>query len=209
MTYRPAYFRIDDRTTLLELIARYPFASLICPSAQDVTVTHVPFFARESEGMLFLEGHIARANDQWKIASEDALVTFVIANHYISPSWYPSKRVDPRTVPTWDYVAVHARGAVRFVHDRSWLRTLVARSSEQQERAVGGTWSIDDAPSEYIDRQLEAIVGVEVRVHELTGTFKLNQNHPPENVACVIDALVALGTPNATKLASFFTDPRS
>ncbi|HET9028753.1 MAG TPA: FMN-binding negative transcriptional regulator [Candidatus Aquilonibacter sp.] len=209
MTYRPPYFRMDDRSTLLELIARHPFASLIGTDSNGITITHMPLFAVQTQETVRLQGHIARANVQWRTTGQRVVATFTVANHYISPSWYPSKQHDPRTVPTWDYVAVHARGSVRFIHDRVWLRDLVARSSEIQERSVGGSWSIDDAPPDYLESQLRGIVGVELDVEDLSGIFKLNQNHPPENVACVVDALVALGTPGATALASWMKDART
>lgn len=203
MTYRPPYFRVDDRATLLELIAAYPLAALITALENDMAVTYVPLLARLEGDDLLLEGHIARANDHWKRATSSALAAFTIAGHYISPTWYPSKNADPRTVPTYDYVAVEARGSIRFIHDQDWLRAFVRRLTESQESRVGGTWSVDDAPLEYIDSQLKAIVGVELRCESLTGAFKLHQNHPRENIESVITSLHALGKPEAAALATF------
>jgi transcriptional regulator len=208
MTYRPPYFRLDDRARLLELIEAHPLATFITAHDGDLSLTYAPLLARVENDQLFLEGHIARANDQWKHRPSAAVAAFRIAGHYISPTWYPSKRVNPRTVPTWDYVAIEARGAVRFIEDREWLYAFVRRLTDSQEPRVNGTWSIDDAPADYIESQLRAIVGIEMQVDSLIGTFKLNQNHPEENLQSVAAALRELATPEATALASFI-DPQA
>ncbi len=203
MTYRPPYFRVDDRATLLSLIASHPLAMLITAHDGDLSLTHLPFLARIEDDAVVLEGHIARANDQWKHDPSAALTAFRIAQHYISPTWYPSKRTNPRTVPTYDYVAIEARGPLRFIHDAEWLYAFTRRLTESQEPRVGGTWSVDDAPADYLEAQVKAIVGVEMRVETLIGTFKLNQNHPQENIESVIASLEALDTPDAVALAAF------
>ncbi len=203
MTYRPPYFRVDDRETLLRLIAAHPLAMLVTAHDRDISLTHLPLLARVDVDTLLLEGHIARANDQWRHEPSTSVAAFRLAQHYISPTWYPSKQTNPRTVPTYDYVAIEARGPVRFIHDAAWLHAFTRRLTETQEKAVGGTWSVDDAPADYLEAQVKAIVGVEMRVETLTGTFKLNQNHPRENIESVIASLEALGTPDASALASF------
>ena len=197
---------MDDRATLLSLIASHPLAALITPDADDIALTYIPLLARFESDKLLLEGHIARANDQWKHGAIRGVAAFQLAGHYISPTWYPSKQMDPRTVPTYDYVAIEARGPIRFVHDEEWLHSFVRRLSESQEPRVGGTWSVDDAPADYIASQINAIVGVELTVDSLIGTFKLNQNHPEENVASVVASLAALDTMEATTLARFMNE---
>ncbi len=206
MTYRPPYFRVDDREALLRLIEAYPLAMLVTTHDSDISLTYLPLLARADGDVLLFEGHVARANDQWKYAPTAAVAAFRIAQHYISPTWYPSKVTNPRTVPTYDYVAIEARGPVRFIHDAPWLHAFTRRLTEVQEARVNGTWSVDDAPADYLESQVKAIVGVEMRVEMLTGTFKLNQNHPRENIENVIASLEALGTPDASVLASFMRE---
>lgn len=208
MTYRPPSFRVDDRARLLPLIADHPLATLITASLGDLFVTLAPLLAREIDGEIFLEGHIARANDQWKHEAESAHAQFRVVEHYISPSWYPSKSHDPKTVPTFDYVSIDARGPIEFVHDTKWLLTFVRELTEVMEHRVGGHWSVDDAPAEYLEAQAKAIVGVRLRADSLVGTFKLNQNHPDENVENVVGELRKLNTPNARLLAAFMNAER-
>lgn len=209
MTYRPPSFRIDDPARLLPLIADHPLATFVTTSLGELFLTVAPMRAREEHGELYLEGHIARANDQWKHVPESALAAFRIAEHYISPSWYPSKRTDPRAVPTFDYVNVEARGAVEWIHDEQWLLKFLRELSVVMEQRVGGTWSMDDAPADYLSSQAKAIVGVRLRVESLAGTFKLNQNHSDENIENVVAELRKLNTPNARLLASFMNAERA
>ena len=203
MTYRPPYFRVDEQATLLELIAQHPLAALVTAHDGDLSLTHLPLMARHDGERLLLEGHIARANDQWKHVPSAAVAIFKIAAHYISPTWYPSRHRDPRVVPTYDYVAIEARGPVRFIHERAWLETFTWRLSEDQERRYGGTWKPEDAPSDYMDAELQAIVGVEMTVEQLLGTFKLNQHHPHDNRLEVKTQLERENTGAASELASF------
>lgn len=208
MTYRPPSFRVEERKRLLPLIADYPLATLITTALGDIFTTQLPMLAREIDGELFLEGHIARANDQWKHVPEAAAAFFHVVSHYISPSWYPSKLSNPRIVPTFDYVNVEARGRLEFIHDPAWMLTFVREVTQVMEHRVGGHWSIDDAPKDFLDGQMQAIVGVRMQVDSLVGTFKLNQNHPEENVENVVAELRKLGTPNARLIAAFMNAER-
>jgi transcriptional regulator len=208
MTYRPPSFRVEERNRLLPLIADYPLATLVTAALGDIFTTQLPMLAHEADDELFLEGHIAKANDQWKHTPEAAAALFHVVSHYISPSWYPSKHSNPNTVPTFDYVTVEARGTVEFITDPKWLLTFVRELTQIMESRVGGHWSIDDAPKDFLDGQAQAIVGVRMKVDSLVGTFKLNQNHPDENVENVVAELRKLATPNARLIAAFMNAER-
>jgi transcriptional regulator len=203
MTYRPPHVRADDRAPLLALIAAHPLGTFITVVEGEPVVTYVPLLAREQDGAVILEGHIARANNQWRGGDGRAVALFRVAEHYISPTWYATKRINGRVVPTFDYVTVEARGAVHFIEDTEWLRKFVARLTISQEARVGSGWTIDEAPEDYMESQLKAIVGLEVRVDALTGLFKLNRHHPAENVAGVIAGLEKLGDPDAQAIAAY------
>jgi len=203
MTYRPPHVRADDRAPLLALIAAHPLATFITVAEGAPVVTYVPLLAREEEGGVILEGHLARANNQWRGGDGTAAALFHVADHYISPTWYATKRINGRVVPTFDYVSVEARGQVHFIEDTEWLRAFVARLTVSQEARVGSGWTIDEAPEDYMESQLKAIVGLQMRVDALTGLFKLNRHHPAENVAGVIQGLEALGDPDAQAIAAY------
>lgn len=206
MTYRPPHVRADDRAPLLALIGAHPLATFITVVDGEPVVTYVPMLAREEDGVLYLEGHIARANNQWRGGDGRATVLFRVAEHYVSPTWYATKRINGRVVPTFDYIAVEARGDAQFIQDTDWLRNFLARLTLAEETKVGANWKIDDAPQDYMESQLKAIVGVQMHVDALTGLIKVNRHHPAENVAGVIAGLEQLGSPDAMAIASVMRD---
>jgi transcriptional regulator len=95
---------------------------------------------------------------------------------YISPGWYESKMRHGRVVPTWNYDAVHLTGTLAFHHDPEWLRAFVTRLTTAHESGRERPWAVTDAPPEYIDGQLRAIVGVELTVTSVEAKQKLSQN---------------------------------
>ncbi len=190
----------------MPLIAAHPLATLATTSNDAIEVTHLPLLALQQDDGLRLRGHVARANDHWRTPASSAVAIFRIADHYMSPMWYATKAREPRVVPTWDYVAIEARGPVRWIDDRDWLAAFVRRLTETQEARVGAGWSVDDAPPDYLEKQYAAIVGVEMRVESLIGRFKLNQNHPKENIPSIIAGLEALDTPEAQELLPFMRE---
>ena len=89
----------------------------------------------------------------------EVLAIFQGPQAYVTPSWYPSKRETGQVVPTWNYAVVHAYGPLIVRDDREWLRNLVTRLTDQQESALPQPWRVDDAPADYLERMLGAIVG--------------------------------------------------
>ena len=111
------------------------------------------------------------------------------AQAYISPSWYETKKQSGEVVPTYNYAVVHASGALRIIEDRAWLRGLVTRLTERFESASAAPWRVSDAPADFIDKQLGAIVGIEIAVTRLAGKWKVSQNRPAQDRAGVVEAL--------------------
>ena len=203
--YRPKAFRVDDSGALIGFVREHPLATFVTVGSQGIEITHLPmFFVDGNSGALVLRGHIARANEQWSRTDTDiaGVAMFREDSHYISPGWYASKREHGRVVPTYDYVAVEARGPVRFFHDPAKLCETVTRLTSIHEARVGGTWSIDDAPAEYVEAQLRAIVGVELEVESIAGAFKLSQNRSDADITGTVAGLEALKTPQALSIAA-------
>lgn len=125
-----------------------------------------------------LLGHIAIANDQWKTAQPGAQALAIVRGPqaYISPRWYESKSRHGRVVPTWNYEAVHLTGTIAFHQDPEWLRGFVTRLTRRHEADRAHPWAVTDAPPEYIDGQLRAIVGVELTITSIEAKQKLSQN---------------------------------
>ena len=157
-----------------------------------IVANHIPVETLSDPAPLgTIRGHIAKANPLWKEYREgsEALLVFQGPQAYISPSFYPSKKVTGEVVPTWDYAVVHARGALKFEQDAAWMRALVSRLTEGHEQSRQQPWKMEDAPPPYIERMLSMIVGFELCIAKLTGKFKLSQNHTRANRGGVVQGL--------------------
>jgi transcriptional regulator len=190
VVYTPPFSRIDDEAAF-DLLDVAPLGHLVSVSADGLEATTLPVLADRVGRRL--RGHVARANAHWKcLHGADVLVMFVASSGYVSPAWYPSKTDDARVVPTWNYEVVHVRGVARVHDDAEWLRLLVddlTRRHESERTDGAAVWAVTDAPPDFIDRQLEAIVGVEVEITSIEGKRKLSQNRSAADHDGVADAL--------------------
>ncbi len=183
--YTPAHFREDSADALYAVMRRFPLATLIVPTVSGLEATHVPMLLADG----VLRGHVARANPIWHAATGEALAIFRGPQRYISPNFYASKRTDSRVVPTWNYVAVHAYGSLRAFDDASELRRVVTALTDTFEASSEHPWRVSDAPADYIDKLLGAIVGIEIPIARMEGKWKLSQNRPVEDRTSVRSAL--------------------
>jgi transcriptional regulator len=151
-----------------------------------------------------LLGHIAIANDQWRTAQPGAQALAIVhgPQAYISPSWYESKARHGRVVPTWNYEAVHLTGTIEFHQDAEWLRGFVTRLTELHEGGRAHPWAVTDAPPEYIDGQLRAIVGVELTITRIEAKQKLSQNRSALDRAGVVAGLQGEPGPDPAAIAA-------
>jgi transcriptional regulator len=139
-----------------------------------------------------LHGHIARTNPLVKVAEQnkrDVTAVFHGPNAYITPAWYPSKQETGKVVPTWNYAVVHVQGQLSLMSDPSWIRDHVSQMTNIHEPIYQSNWKLDDAPEEYIQMMLKAIIGIEIEVASLVGKFKLSQNRSPSEYAGVVENL--------------------
>jgi transcriptional regulator len=122
---------------------------------------------------------------------DEALVIFRGEHAYVSPNWYPSKSQHGKAVPTWNYTMVQVHGTLRATQDPEWLRALVTRLTERHEGGRAAPWHVSDAPPDYIDAMLKAIVGIEIEVTRVEGKFKLSQNRDAADRTGVVLGLEA------------------
>lgn len=190
--YLPRHFEETRIDVLHQLMHERPLATLVTLGAAGLSANHIPFeLDAAPEPLGTLRCHVARANPVWRDYSRDteALVIFHGPRVYISPSWYEAKKQSGEVVPTYNYAVVHAYGSLKIVDDRDWLRGLVTRLTERFESNSAAPWQVSDAPADFIDKQLAAIVGIEIPVSKLTGKWKASQNRPVEDRAGVVEAL--------------------
>ncbi|MBM3736903.1 MAG: FMN-binding negative transcriptional regulator [Acidobacteria bacterium] len=191
--YNPAHFAETRPGFPGESIARYPLATLITTGQGGLDANHIPMIWVPGGEHGILRGHVARANPVWKDASTEALAVFHGPQHYISPSWYPSKREHGKVVPTWNYAVVHAHGTVRFPEDPDWLLATVTALTDAAERINPDPWRVTDAPQDYIAGLLRAIAGVELTITRIEAKWKASQNRSPADREGVAAALRELG----------------
>lgn len=190
--YDVAHFRESRVEVLHALMRSHPLACVVVQTADGLEANHIPLLIDPDplpHGVL--RGHIARANPLWKSvnADVDALVIFQGPQGYVTPSWYPSKAEHGKVVPTWNYAVVHAHGPLVIRDDAAWLRDLVTRLTNNQESVRLAQWQVSDAPADYVNTMLKAIVGIEIPIRRLQGKWKMSQNRLPADRAGVIAAL--------------------
>ncbi|WP_263354407.1 FMN-binding negative transcriptional regulator [Acidicapsa acidisoli] len=204
--YIPKFNQIQDRALLIEAMRAWSFAVLFGPDASGAPVaTHLPLVVRDEGEHGVLEGHFALANPHWKsLAGRETLVVFSGPHSYVSPSLY----VEPKSVPTWNYIAVHATGTLHLIEDATGdpaanfalkdalLKNLIA----QNEPAYADQWN--DFPIGYRISMTSGIVGFRIPISRIEGKFKLSQNRPEQDRKNVYAAHVA-GTEEQQELAAW------
>lgn len=203
--YLPSAFRQDDLAELHAQMQASPFALLTSAGAAGVQASHLPLLLAPDEGEFgTLYGHFARANPHWRDlqGGAEALAVFSGPDAYISPGWYPAKAEHGKVVPTWNYIAVHARGPVELIEEPERLLQIVSRLSDQHESGRERPWAVSDAPREYIDSMLRAIVGFALPIRRLEGKWKLGQNRSAADQQGVRDGLAASPSPGDRELAA-------
>ena len=202
--YLPKSFEPPDAETLLQFMRKHSFGVLITITSHGLDGNHLPFvFDPEPPPHGTLRGHVARANPIWRECQErpEALIIFQGPDSFITPSWYATKQETGAVVPTWNYIVVHAHGSVRIVQDAAWLRAHVEALTNRHEASREIPWGVSDAPADYIDKMVGAIVGIEVPIATLTGKWKLSQNRSERDRAGVVEGLQREGSESASTMA--------
>jgi transcriptional regulator len=203
--YVPPQFREDRLPVLHDAIERSGLATLVTVGPNGLDASHVPMLLDRSAGPLgTLYGHIAKANDQWLRPTADSrvLAIFLGPDAYVTPSWYATKKLTGKVVPTWNYVAVHAQGELRFFEDEERLLDLVTKLTQVHEARRDDPWAVSDAPPDYIRERLKGIVGFELTISKLDGKWKVSQNQRVEDRAGVADGLKREGGPQELAVAA-------
>jgi transcriptional regulator len=195
--YRPSAFAVDDVEGIHEFIAQHPFATIVRVVKSEAQFAFTPVVLNRNGKRGGIRFHLALRNPMSDTIDGTKLAFSFMGPHaYISPDWYRSLV----TVPTWNYMAVEGKGAVRRL-SREELRSLVIDLSAQEEAHLRpkAPWLIDKVPAARSEALLGAIVGFEVVFEELAGKFKLSQDKKAEDLAGVIEGLEARG--NAASVA--------
>ncbi|HBU76452.1 MAG TPA: transcriptional regulator [Acidimicrobiaceae bacterium] len=183
--YVPSAFNMTELEAL-DVVRNVGAGYFVTAHEGRIQSTFLPFIVQSSPDSVRIWAHFAKANSHWKVVGDtpECLLIVHLADAYVSPSLYPSKRVDGKVVPTWNYVTVEVRGMLQMLtntDEEALLRAL----TDLHERNSAQPWAISDAPGEFIDSQRKAIVSIELAVSEITGKAKASQNRLPDDAAAV------------------------
>lgn len=203
--YIPKHFDQPGVDVLHELMRARPLATLVTLLPSGLNADHIPLHLSIADSPLgTLRGHVARGNPLWREHAGDVevLTVFQGADAYVTPSWYPTKLETGKAVPTWNYAVAHAYGWLRVIDDAVWLREHLATLTAEHEATFAEPWRLTDAPGDYIEKLIGAVVGIEVVISRLSGKWKLSQNQPAQNRDGVIDGLREGGRADALAIAA-------
>jgi len=199
--YIPSPFDASDPGRCHALIRQESFASLVTVDAAGIPfATHLPFLLDAARGALgTLIAHMARANPQWRhfAASRPVLVIFQGAHAYVSPAWYEARE----SVPTWNYVAVHAYGVPGIVEDPARVEAVLGTLVRTYEADRPQPWRMESLSPEYVARMIRGIVAFEIPIDRLEGKAKLSQNRGVADRTRVRAALAAASDPLSRAVA--------
>ena len=184
--YLPAIFNENNTAILQNFIVEHGFAIMVSSHHGQAFANHFPLLIERGQGALgTLVGHMARANPHWRqlAPEQEILVIFHGPHTYISPSWYNERL----SVPTWNYVAVHAYGIFQLIPDDK-LYALLQKTVNTFETGSKNPYGLD-LPDDYLNKMMEKIVGFEIAISRLEGKFKLSQNRSSVDQKNVIAAL--------------------
>lgn len=198
--YTPRFNQVTDRSILLTAMRENSFALLAGPGVAEsgaVTATHLPLIVKDEGEHGLIEGHFAKANRHWEtLAGRETLVVFSGPHSYVSPTLY----TEPLSVPTWNYIAVHAYGILELVEDGDRKDTLLEDLIAIHEPSYAEQWR--GLPEGYRRTMLAGIVGFRIPITRIEGKFKLSQNRNEAERNNVRTAQAA-GTPDQQSLASW------
>jgi transcriptional regulator len=197
--YAPKFNQLTDRAILLEAMQRYSFAILFGGGGADgaPAATHLPLVVKDEGPHGIIEGHFARANNHWQaLAEREALVVFPGPHSYVSPANY----VEELSVPTWNYIAVHAYGKLTLVEDEAGKEALVAGLIAKHEPRYAEQWR--GLPESFRRTMLAGIMGFRIPIERIEGKFKLSQNRK-EQERVNVRATQAAGTSGERELAEW------
>lgn len=206
--YIPKYYRVTDEETINQFIRQNSFATLVSCNQQLPVATHLPLELVEDEnGNRFLNGHVARANKQWRTfeTNDEVLSIFAGPHTYVSARWY-----DHVNAPTWNYMVAHVYGKPRLVTDRDELYAMLKQLVDKYEAGAvtENPYKLENLPKDFVEKEMKGIVGFQIKINRIEAKFKLSQNRRQPDYDNVIAELRQSDDANAREIAQTMAENR-
>jgi transcriptional regulator len=182
--YIPKLYREEDREKILDFLRQNGFATLVTYDGEKPTASHLLMEVFDEGGEFFVNGHMARANPQWKTLEKnpEALVIFQGPHTYVSPTWY-----NHVNVPTWNYQSVHIYGKPRIVSDHDELYELLSKLVKRHEGGSG--YRMESLPQDFVEKEMKGVAAFQVVATRIEANYKLSQNRNDEDHRNIIGQL--------------------
>ena len=182
--YIPKLYREEDHVKILEFMQQNDFAILVTHDGEKPVASHLLIGILEEGETLFINGHMSRANSQWKTFDKnpEVLVIFQGPHTYISPTWY-----NHINVPTWNYQSVHVYGRPRVITDYDEAYELLIRLVDRYES--NSHYQLETLPKDFVEKEIKGIVAFQIEVTRIEANYKLSQNRKDEDYANIIAQL--------------------
>ncbi len=207
--YIPGRYRELDPEVIEAFLRANDFVTLVSYDGQRPQATHLLVdFQQRADGTLVLNGHLARANPQWRSfeTHQEVLTIFAGPHTYVSPRWY-----NHTNVPTWNYMTVHVYGRPRVITDQAELFALLKQLVDKHEGDSGAVplYRLENLPEDFANKQMQAIVGFQIEIERMEASFKLSQNRDRESYDNVMVELYRQRDENSVAVAKAMQQRRS
>ena len=182
--YIPKLYREEDKAKILEFIRQNDFAVLVTYDGEKPVASHLLMEVVEDGEKILVNGHMSKANAQWKTFEKnpEVLVIFHGAHTYISPTWY-----NHVNVPTWNYQSIHVYGRPRLITERDEAYSLLKRLVDRYE--TGSHYKLETLPQDFVEKEIKGIMAFQIEVTRIEANYKLSQNRKDEDHANIITQL--------------------
>ncbi|MXV50045.1 FMN-binding negative transcriptional regulator [Pedobacter sp. HMF7647] len=201
--YIPRHFKSENLNEAIAFMQRYSFGTIVTSSGNLPIATHLPFLVTQRENDINIASHFAVANPQALQLDDQVLVIFTEPHAYISPKFYEKEQ----SVPTWNYLAVHAYGKAKIIKAESEKFALLERTIKNYEQGYLDQWN--SLSGEYKTKMLKGIVAFEITVTDLQFKKKLSQNKTSDEQQKIISEFSKSFDQNENLIADYMNRHRS
>lgn len=190
---------MEDRAAQVAFMKQYSFATIVTCADGVPYATHLPFTVSEADEKLILQAHFSKANPHAALMGDRvSLVIFAEPHAYVSPAHYDKVM----SVPTWNYVAVHAYGQAKVLKEDAEKFAALEEMIDHYEPAYRKQWQ-EDLTGQFKQAMLKGIVLFSLEVTRIEAQEKLSQNKTRTERERIKQSLAASAVATDRSLAAY------